>query len=187
MKEQSNTWNIPGLGHSFIRNWCPCGIWRLLFFESPSKYIGNVKHVIGTDCRARDAAKWHFPEIVTHPAVMHKTLSKKICSVEVFLSQGTPSWTLNLVLTGKPRPLEKPEYQSAPAKRIYFKASAERSNCSNLEEGKESVNHWQCMRSNGQSHSEPIIWKFKVFQVITSLSINSYSPCCASKNTLQTV
>lgn len=68
---------IPGFGHSFIRNRCPCGVWRLLFFESPSEYIGNVKHVIGTDCRARDAAKWYFPEIVTHSAVMHKILSEK--------------------------------------------------------------------------------------------------------------
>ena len=54
LKEPDKHGHVPGLRHAFIRNWCPCGIWRLLFFESPSKDIGDVMHVIGTHCRSRD-------------------------------------------------------------------------------------------------------------------------------------
>ena len=59
LKEPDKHGHIPGLRHTFIRNWCPCGIWRLLFFESPSEDVGDVTHVISTHCRPRDAAMGH--------------------------------------------------------------------------------------------------------------------------------
>ena len=81
LKEPDKHGHIPGLRHAFIRNWRPCGIWRLLFFESPSKDIGNVMHVIGTHCRPRDAAMGHFIQSVTYATVPHavwKTIPKKL-------------------------------------------------------------------------------------------------------------
>ena len=80
LKEPDKHGHIPGLRHAFIRNWCPCGIWRLLFFESPSKDIGDVMHVIGTHCRSRDAAMGHFIQSVTYATVPHavwKTYTKE--------------------------------------------------------------------------------------------------------------
>jgi hypothetical protein len=55
-KQTKKYLHVPGFRDSLIRNWCPGGIGRLLFFESPGENIGYVTHVIGTDCRPRDAA-----------------------------------------------------------------------------------------------------------------------------------
>lgn len=56
-----NSWlnkylHIPGFRDALVWNRRPSRVRRLLFLEPPGKNIGNVEHVVGTDCRPGDAA-----------------------------------------------------------------------------------------------------------------------------------